>query len=171
MEAELRDKIQNMRTGTPEFDGFFRTLALRTRNTSVTEIDKFVKSDELADLGPEYKRKRLAIQFFKGLETLGIGDFRIGRRGSATRFIWSVPMLEVAHTAVPNVSRSENASPGKTKSEAASRLIVVTHRYVLREDFTVTLDLPLDLIPSEADRLSAMIRTLPLERQQTGEKE
>lgn len=40
------------------------------------------------------------------------------------------------------------------------------HIYPLRPDFTVTLELPRDLTTAEAERLGAMLKTLPIPPEQ-----
>lgn len=167
------DKIEAVRQlsqNRQDFKEFFRILSSRQRNRSSIDIDSLVKNTN-ENIGAQ--GRKLAIEFFRKLEEIGVGDFKVGRRGMPTRFIWSVPMLEVIEVAQLVVSNEaidnglEEVEPLKSTTslsiEEDSKPKVLTHKYILRQTFTVTINLPVDLTGSEADRLSAFIKTLPLE--------
>jgi hypothetical protein len=167
-----RNNIEKWADDHPEYNEFFAALAARKKNSRETELENFLKSDNLKPEGRKYEMKRRAIEFFRGLQGQSVGEFRIGRRGSRTRFIWSEPMVEVARAAHVEARSSRQTSDEEVANEViADRngARTVMHHYVLRQNFVVTFELPIDLTGSEADRLSAMVQTLPLDRETRGE--
>lgn len=173
IEESKEEAIRKLSQSHPYFGEFFRTLSLRQRNQSSTDIDVLVKKDN-DNMGTEseLERRKLAIEFFRGLEKIGVGKFKIGRRGRSTRFVWQDSMLDVVKLGVPNenggiqnelnekLELQENSD--NLPLDAAIKLKKLTHRYILRENYEVILDLPADLTEVEAERLSAFIKTLPI---------
>jgi len=168
LDPSVRDAIISLRDAEPQFIEFFKALASRQKNRSVTPLDKVLESAELTSLGSESQRRRAALEFFRQLASAGAGELRIGRRGKATRFIWKAPLLEVARLASPDGGPEREEGPNLV-TQAPEESLLVTHTYLLRKNLTLKFQLPIDLTASEAERLAAMIRTLPLEGGETGE--
>jgi hypothetical protein len=134
------------------------------------------------------------INLFKDLETLGVGDFKIGRRTQKTRFVSKISLVSVGQ-AVVDVNKTEEVNQANQELEKAHRepeqdIEVVrepensrdlgikelsaanqeraekflTHSFPLRPNLVISLNLPLDLTDSEAERLSGFIKTLPFSR-------
>jgi hypothetical protein len=107
------------------------------------------------------------IETFRNLQQVGAGKFVIGRKGHLSRFQRSVSLIELGRIAKGGDTPSAQVlSPVPVVSVQgppvpALKSDVIVHRYVLRPDFTVTLQLPADLTQSEASRLSEYIKTLP----------
>lgn len=157
------ESIRKWAAEHPEYNDFFATLRLRKRNARETELESFLKSESLQSESPTYATRRRAVEFFRGLAAKSLGEFRLGRRGSRTRFIWADSMIEVAQAAAGVIGETPEAGDEQVSGDVgAERRRTVTHQFVLRENFIVKFDLPLDFTPSEAERLSAMIKTLPL---------
>lgn len=121
------------------------------------------------------------IEVFKILEELGWGSFKSGRRGRKSRFeaniyrkanISSIGKLAadtLANDTVDDVngksgikdrgnSLSNNGRSSINEKEIPSLL---THKYYLRENCSVNIELPSDLTATEAERLACHIKTLP----------
>ncbi|MGZ5441160.1 MAG: hypothetical protein ACXW5U_05345 [Thermoanaerobaculia bacterium] len=99
------------------------------------------------------------IEVFRALEKLGAGTFIVGRKKYPSRFQRTVNLIELGKAA-----RGETQTVPVTRSESHASTIksdVIAHRYVLRPDFTVSLQLPQDLTTSEATRLAEFLKTLP----------
>ncbi len=153
------DAIRRLSEANLDFIEFFRVLALRQRNQKETDVDVLVKGTN-ENIGPEYERRRLVRIFFKELEKVGIGTLRIGRRGKPTRFIWKTGMLEVVRTVGTDEGGSNTIENLQSDEESKPRILA--HRYNLRENYVVNIDLPVNLTEIEAERLSAFIKSLPL---------
>jgi hypothetical protein len=136
----------------------------RKKNSSEISADRIE-----ALLGREnpFVDRRNVIQAFKELADLGLGEFIVGRRKFPTRFKWRVQMVEAGRSA-----RGEgNAVPLLEASEAVAeeqivdrpRGLTVRHRFNLRPDYAVDIELPQDFTEREASRLAEFIRTLPFE--------
>lgn len=98
------------------------------------------------------------VRFFRKLESIGCGEFVVGRRGQPSRFLWAVNLVRLAQLAAGQDVRLEGAP---TIEEKALNNGLIDHSFRLRKDLNVTLSLPDDLTPTEASRLSAFIHTLP----------
>jgi hypothetical protein len=105
------------------------------------------------------------IELFRQLATLNCGTFFVGRKGKSSRFRWRVGLASVGLAASGQSSEIEYLSDDEQRvvgSYASSDTDdTVKHRYVLRQDFEVQIDLPADLNAVEAERLAGFIRTLP----------
>jgi hypothetical protein len=115
------------------------------------------------------------IDFFKKLEMWNYGEFVIGRRGhdSRFRFCFRLSPQAIAHAAkrafqgdvgtsdgteIPK-SGGESANLGGS-NEVSSSHSGLTHRFLLRPDYAVNIELPLDLTNSEATRLADFVKSL-----------
>ena len=160
--AQLRDLAKS----SPEYEYFFNVLSAKDRNQAVTTIDNFLAACDKEKLGRnEQASAKLARDFFKELSQLNLGQLRIGRHGGKTRFLWSEALKHVAAAVGSNhTPENRNATnvvgiPATSNQEG---LRIISHTYVLRENLLVSLALPIDFSSAEAERLSAFIKTLPL---------
>jgi len=102
------------------------------------------------------------VEVFRDLHKLGVGTFVIGRKGHLSRFQWTVSSVELGKAAAgENVNVQVSAKHEGTPRERSD---VISHRFVLRPDFSVSFVLPSDLSTSEASRLSDFIKTLPFDK-------
>lgn len=99
--------------------------------------------------------------FFKLLEEYGAGEFIEGRRGHPSRFRWSVDSINVTTMDVPHVPQIHVEQPVRYQEQPAHVPTLIAHRYQLRADLAIALQLPSDLTPTEAHRLSQFIQSLP----------
>ena len=110
--------------------------------------------------------RKLVLDFFKALENLKTGRLLVGRRGKPTRFVWSVPMLEVAAAAAGAGKMSappNNGNATETVRQSPTQSDMVSFQFVLRPGLVVRFDLPHDFSQIEADRLCKFIKALPLD--------
>jgi hypothetical protein len=105
---------------------------------------------------------------FRGLEELRLGTFVVGRRGAESRFQWDYDPRSLASVArgdkdeIELISDDAPLEDDDDEAETADGELL-THEYNLRPDHRISLDLPVDLTPIEAERLAAWIKTLPFE--------
>jgi hypothetical protein len=134
----------------------FDHLASRQRNSPETSVERLLSF--LSEAGPTCSKTEV-IQFFKALEEAGCGLFILGRKGRPSRFKWSLNLISVGRAAAGNAASVE-AMP-EVNHEPEHEASTLTHKYVLRPDFVLSLELPADLSVSEASRLAEFIKTLP----------
>lgn len=95
------------------------------------------------------------VRFLKDLQELGYGRFVTGRRGHKSRFEWSLSILHLSEAGSVESTSDEN--------QGAEPPEIITHTFVLRSNYTVSLGLPSDLTAAEARRLSMFIASLPFD--------
>lgn len=105
------------------------------------------------------------IEVMRALEAAGVGRFVVGRKGHPSRFEWSnspISVGRVASGASDSFEPLRREQPMKWPSRGEEREAhPLTHRFRLRKDLEVSIELPEDLTASEATRLADFIRTLP----------
>jgi hypothetical protein len=131
-------------------------FASRERNWSVTTVDRLLAN--VTNEGPQISRGDV-IDVLKKLEEARCGEFRVGRRGWSSRFVWSVGMVAVGQSAAGEPVEIELVAPEDQGEEAELQLL--GHKFQLRPDLAVSIDLPRNLTATEASRLADFIRTLP----------
>jgi hypothetical protein len=171
------DALHQLLRTRPTLDRLLDTIlaAGADGRTTVDEI--------LADV--EVPRKH-AINLLRDLEALGYGTFKVGRKGHPSRFEWSIDPDEL-RAALDGDSEQEGdvgqeSLPSETPvvtdepAQAHAPLMQldlgeptplpgqIEHVYVLRPDLRVSLNLPDNLTPREAEVLSAWVRNLSFER-------
>lgn len=152
--------IQIYRT-KKSFQTILDYFARRQKNSSRTTAERLQKA--LASEDIDITRTEI-IDLFRALANAGCGVFLVGRKGHPTRFEWSVGLIDVGR-----VAQGESVEPTPLHESDNSTLVVpdeqseglLDHRFVLRPDFDVHLELPEDLSTAEANRLADFIRTLP----------
>lgn len=140
-------------------------LAMQKQSAEQTTVDSMERIEGLAG---EITREQIT-RFFRRLHKTGLGEYQVGRRGTASRFVWSVPSKRVGQFArgsqasdAPNPAGPElgpQSAPPQGPRFVGGRL---RHQYILRADLQVELLLPADLSPLEARRLARFIETLPM---------
>jgi len=105
--------------------------------TSVDELERKLSDSTVG--------RQDIIAFLKQLANAGFGNFKNGRRGRPSRFVWSKGI--------------ERAAAGSVATRG-NRVDTLGHEYRLRPDYVVRLELPADLTPREARRLGDFVSTL-----------
>src|SRR5437763_13689181 len=94
MAEKTGNALQHLYENRPDFNEFFRVLCLSNR--SAITVDSFLKAPEIDKA--TYSNQELAKkarEFFRELDGARLGKFIIGRRGSKSRFVWTVSLGEV----------------------------------------------------------------------------
>ena len=122
---------------------------------------------------------------FRELQEKGEGYLKLGRHGHPTRFYFrsqsvAKPVQPDGGTSLRttmnthegsgrmSVSPSDGSAvsirpqPDTPPESPESTADLINHRYQLRRDFCISIDLPADLTEREAGRLARFIETLPL---------
>lgn len=155
------DSIKTLYTASSVARKFFDHMACRKRNQGETSVDRIC---ELLSVDSGEVGRKEVVDLFQDLARLGCGQFVRGRKGYRSRLVWSVGSLQLAKIATGEMSAElipdnddSNCSDESDESET------FMHAYILRESFSVSLELPSDLTRSEAERLAMFIRSLPME--------
>lgn len=136
---------------------FFDDLARRERNYKETTVERAMAITR--------SHRGAVVRMFKHMETLGLGHFINGRRGASSRFEWTVGMVEAARAASgeANIEDMNVADYEIEDGELEVKDGVIEHSFVLRRgEEPITITLPEDLTPLEAERLSRFISALPM---------
>jgi hypothetical protein len=135
-------------------DPLFRTLMdfFSTEPKDHRSITVDVLCDKLAARSISIRRSEV-IRALQSLSGHNRGWFTIGRRGWPSRFEFHVSSIALAKAA------SSRDDGEKTKKVAA----MLTHRFRLRADLEISLELPTDLTDKEVTRISDFLKTLPFE--------
>lgn len=118
---------------------------------------------------PELKKDEVT-QVMRALNDMGAGDYVIGRRGKPSRFEWKVNPSELAQIAKGSLSEASPVANFTSKTNRASKKKKVagpkmaSHGFRLREDLTISFDLPEDITSAETERLSRMLAAIPFEQ-------
>jgi hypothetical protein len=161
-------ELRQLLTTNPTAEAIVRSFAARKRNSAATELDSMVDLPDVARSGSRLEVRRNVIAFLRGLEEMDVGQLVIGRRGKSTRFVWKRPLVDFAADALrllegpDHVPSREIEMPAETLRTGPP--MSIKHSFALRRDVTVTFELPEDFTPSEADRLTALIKAIPFVR-------
>jgi hypothetical protein len=168
---DLTAQLRRLYQEEANFARVFDHLASRDRNRSELLKDRLAAEPDLEDIGPKHIRARAIWRLFKSLEDFHLGQRILGRGGKKSRFRWNddVEMLEVA-AAARGVAVPPRAPAAPRLDDIPANGKAIRHQYALRPDFAVALELPVDLLPAEAERLSAFVRTLPFTSNEKGER-
>lgn len=151
--------LRKLYSESPTAKALLDHLAKRERNWSVSPVDRLlalISGDDGAVSRAE------VIEVLKTFDELGLGTFVVGRRGKASRFEWKVSMVSVGQYAAQRRDDIEPVAEDATGDEGDVQML--RHSYQLRLELSVSMDLPADLTPTEADRLAKFILTLPLQQ-------
>jgi hypothetical protein len=138
-------------------------FASRTYNSTSTKVERL--ETRLRRAGHELARRDV-VAVLKQLADAGCGSFITGRRGQSSRLEWSVQMISVAKAAKGEgaaVERLDPAEPNAPEEDDDVPAGLVKHPYRLRQDLTLSLELPANLTAKEALRLGEFIKTLPFD--------
>ena len=140
---------------------FFEILARRKNDTRVTKVDRILGL--LLNDGARVVRQDV-VRLMQRLSEMGLGKFVVGRHSKPSRFEWQTSALDAARAASGESNEIDLSAPPVSEAEQddSGEEDMLEHRFHLRPDFNLTMELPVDLTPVEAERLAAFIKTLPL---------
>lgn len=139
----------------------FNYFAAREKNSAETKVERMLQvlsQGGLNDVG-----RNGIVDFFRELEEAKCGKFVSGRRGHASRFAWSVSLVDVGQAAS---GEAETVSP-LTEDEKHDAQVEeaqvddIEHIFNVRENSKLVLRLPKNLTSSEAARIADFVKTLP----------
>ncbi|MEZ6056206.1 MAG: hypothetical protein R3C01_05835 [Planctomycetaceae bacterium] len=158
-------KLQTAYRDNEEVAAICDEMSGRQNNQAETKLKSFLS---LLNRDRETPIKRWKIiAAFRLLEEVGCGRYVEGRHGHPSRFAWNpeYKSLAIARAALGEalvtVDQTEELVEGELSVEGDDSLL--EHYFNLRADYQLELSLPIDLTISEAERLAAFIRSLPLE--------
>jgi len=161
-------ELKHLLTTNPTAEAIVRSFASRKRNSAATDLDSIADLPDVARTGSRLEVRRNVIAFLRGLEEMEVGQLVIGRRGRSTRFVWKRPLVDFATDALRVLEGSDHPASRDIETPAETLrtgpAVPIKHSFALRRDVTVTFELPEDFTPSEADRLTALIKAIPFVR-------
>lgn len=142
------------RDGWPPTLRFFTWAENAPKSVEHTATDDLAKALKLKK--PDLK------ELLQGILRLGLAQFIVGRRGSASRLVWNFTPRSIAAVATGQARELTPVVKNTLNSDAPRDAIA--HAFQLRRDTKVTVSLPADLTKEEAARFAAFVQTLPFEK-------
>ena len=152
-------RLRELANNNPCARAFLDLAARRERNQNVTNVERALTN--LQNAGHDFSRGQL-IAVFRSLDELECGDFKTGRRGWPSRFEWTAEIMSVGRAAIGEQEDIQQIEPAD-EDETVDELDWLTHTFHLRPNVEIELELPMDLSPNEASRLTQFIAALPFE--------
>ncbi len=152
------DMLKSIYEGNEAVRAICDHMAERSKNQNETKLHRILF--HLEQDGYDFKRSDL-IGAFRQLEEAGCGRYVEGRHGWKSRFVWAVKSMLVTDAATGVAPEEDIEEDADDAENAESEMI--EHSYVLRQDLTVTFELPADLTRKEASRLSQFVDSLSFE--------
>jgi hypothetical protein len=150
------DALRQLYRDSPVAKAFFEHAARRERDQSETKVDRILlllKAD-----GHKFRRHEI-IDLFRKMEEQGLGQFVQGRRGWASRFVWSARLTSVGRAAIGEPQIIQYISAEDSVADAEGPTETITDRQgVGEEDLGEVVDTWLDQEGTEADAQSGIAR-------------
>lgn len=134
-------------------------FAGRSKNQNETALHRMIV--HLQSDGHDFRRQDV-IGAFRALEQAECGRYVEGRHGWKSRFVWSVKSLLISDAS----KGTESIASLEAEDEVDDVVVeddLIEHVFWLRPDLSVTIELPSDLTPHEAYRLSQFVSALSFE--------
>jgi hypothetical protein len=145
-----------------DFKDVFDYFSDRQRNSRETRPESLIAAIK-RETGRRIDRPRI-IAFFRLLENARCGKYIEGRLGHSSRFSWDAGLISVGRAARGDVKVVEGSADNEmdeAEEPSTIRPTLRPHRYYLRADLELTIELPTDLTSLEASRLADFVKTLP----------
>ena len=173
MESEIRlRKAYSKSPLARAIADYFATLDEAATKADVSAI--------VAALPAQHQHRQNVVAFLKDLEQWKLGDFKAGRRGYDSRLESPISLRKIGQTArqadrkeasdVADVSEDSEDIHCKSGNDALppnSNGIPhrqnLTHQFLLRPNYLLTVKLPVDLTRAEANRLAEFVKSLPFD--------
>lgn len=162
MKAHLNEKaINGLYNSNVYAKAIFHELANMPRQDE-TVLDAI--ENKLAKSGKSVPRREI-VNFFKSLQDFGAGEMIVGRKGHASRFHWQVDSINLSSidASFPKTPAPINTAPDPLTAGAPT--VLISHRFQLRPDLVISIQLPSDITTNEAFRLGQFINSLPFDTQ------
>ena len=152
------EELRKLYSSNDAAKAFFEHMASRRNNQSETKLKRIIQL--LATDGSAIKKSDL-IATFRQLERLDCGQYVEGRHGWPSRFVWRVGSIGTCRAATGESAKVETLEP--EEDEGSAETDMRTHAFNLRADLSIEFSLPVDISTTEAERVAAFVKTLPLE--------
>lgn len=158
------NRLKSLYGESPANELFFKILARRKRRAWITKVDRILGLMLSEDESVNVNRGEI-VRLMQELAGLGFGRFVPGRHSRPSRMEWSVDVLELAKVAMGESDTVSEVQPEDINDEADEDADseVLEHKFYLRSNFLVRIELPMDFTASEADRLAGFLKSLPIE--------
>lgn len=165
MTSSILTQLQALYSESEVTKAFFDILSRRTNDAKQTRVNRVAR---LLELDGVAATKQEIHRIMHRLEELALGRYVPGRHSSPSRFEWSTSALAAAKAAIGQTSDLDLSLPPGPEVPEEEDLEVGTldHRFFLRPEIQVVIELPVDFSPQEAERLAAFIKTLPISREE-----
>jgi len=165
MTSSILTQLQALYSESEVTKAFFGILARRTNDAKETRVNRTAKLLEAESVAVTHRE---ITRIMNRLGELGLGRYIPGRHSSPSRFEWSTSAKAAANAAIGQTSDLDlSLPPGPEVFEEEDQEVgTLEHRFFLRPELQVVIELPVDFSPQEADRLAAYIKTLPITREE-----
>lgn len=152
------DQLSELYRSQESVQNLFNTLGEEPPEDGRTTVAELCELTELP--------RADAIALLRELESLGVGKFTLGRRGHPSRLDWSIEPSELlnaldVHGAELSTRVAATAAPPALSGPEGE---TVEHLFWLRPGLRISLSLPADLTPEEAEALSTWVGLLSFDR-------
>jgi len=136
--------------------GVLDYLAFAEKHFKISSVQHLVKSSNV-----DYYE---AVKFLKHLDANKFGQFIVGRKGQDSRIAWNFHPKSIGEVAIGkahfliNVPKKLDDYDGGADIRTSE-----THSFLLRPDFKLTIDLPIDFDRSDEQRLTKWLGTIPFD--------
>jgi len=155
-DQETLRKLYDRETSAQLIFDYFADRKRGSRQTSVESLQATMKRQN------QTLRRKDITDLFRQLETAGCGTFVKGAKGHASRFEWTVNLMDVGRLATGEETNVDSDGISAVEPDEAD---MVPHTFPLRPEMDIEILLPVDLTVTEAKRLGGFIRTLPFENE------
>jgi hypothetical protein len=145
------DRMKSKYGNNPLFRTLMDFLADQEKVARSLTVDKL--HDQMTKAGLGVSRTDV-VRMFQVLHGWDCGWFTIGRRGLKSRFWFNVSPTDFA---------KEVSGKGKKTLPMKPAPKMLTHKFQLRADLEISLELPVDLSDKEVGRIADFLKTLPFE--------
>ena len=172
-----KNKVKQVTNASRTATATMIMLGFRQRAHSATTLSSI--KNQLLELNENIVSKDY-MDFWRGLETAGVGSIILGRRGKQTRFEWNYSLRKIAQLAIEGKEEEigriaskrakvipvspvdeeleiiHAAVPPKAKSLAKKEEKLV-YRIPVRKDYILEISLPVDVSQDEIEKIKASL--------------
>lgn len=145
------EKLRSKYKTEPHFRTLMDFFRVQTKDDRTVEVRQL--TDRMGKAGIKVYRHDV-IRMLQSLQGEERGWFWIGRRGHESRFDFYASSIEMAKVAASEIAAPKKAAPPPT---------MITHKFRLRADLEISLELPSDLTDKEVTRIADFLKTLPFD--------
>jgi len=144
----------------------FATLSENVHSMNVDDLESHVNSVE--------KARPQIIEFLKSLAAGKWGTFVTGRKGHVSRFESKLSLKKIGQLAggYPEEEDTEQSTEDFPSTNLVPRADevatsaspvpqILKHRFLLRPDYAINIDLPANMTSAEANRFAEFVKSLP----------